>query len=80
MMEGRPLTGLFERAFQEEAFKIMQKALLASGVRILLHEPKWSRTAEWTESDKKITEALSQIGMLYHELASDSGYDIGINQ
>lgn len=53
--ELRPLMGTFERSFQKEAFKELQKGFIAAGLRVVLTETP------------EIDEALSQIGMLYHK-------------
>jgi len=50
----RPLMGAFEKSFQDEAFNILQKGLLKSGIRIVI-----------TKSPE-ICETLSKIGMEYH--------------
>lgn len=79
-MISKPLTGLFERSFQKQAFKIVQKALLASGVRVILHEPDWSRVGSWSETDKQFLAALSQIGQTYYDMATDKGEPIELRQ
>lgn len=63
----RPVMGAFETYYQKKAFKELQKALLASGIKIILKEPDWGSPKKWTEQEKIIPEALSQIGMMYYE-------------
>jgi len=55
MEELRPLMGCFEDKFQKDALAILQKALISSGINIIVAE------------HPAIMEAMSQIGMLYHE-------------
>lgn len=62
----RPLMAGHERRFQKQAFRILQKAIVASGAKIILKEPDWDDKTKWTTQQRALTEALSQIGMLYH--------------
>lgn len=66
MQKLRPVMGSFERSYQRKAFKELQRALLASGIKIILKEPDWSSPKNWTEQEKVIPEMLSQVGMMYH--------------
>ena len=79
-MATRPLMGILERSYQKKAFKIMQRALLAIGVRVILHEPDWRNPRNWSDEDKIFAEALSEIGTLYYESAADDGIPIEIDR
>lgn len=57
--EFRPLMGTFERKFQNDAWNIIQRAMWASGIRIV------------AKPNEEIREALSQVGMLYKKRAVD---------
>jgi len=70
-MKQKPVMGCFERSYQRKAFKEIQKALLASGIKIILKEPDWGNQKEWTEKEKIIPEALSRIGIMYYEQIPD---------
>lgn len=65
----RILTSPFEFPFKKKAFDMLQKALLASGTRIVLMEPDWNADPEeWTEGQKILLDQLCEIGNLYYEL------------
>lgn len=67
-MQKRPLSSIFELPFKRKAFHKLQKALLLSGTKIILNEPEWNKnTSTWTEEQKILTEALCEIGNLYHQ-------------
>lgn len=70
-MRLRPVMGSFETSYQKKAFKELQKALLASGIKIILREPNWGSKRDWTDKEKIIPEALSQIGMMYYDQIPD---------
>ena len=57
--EFRPLMGTFEKKFQNDAWDIMQRAMWASGIRIV------------ARPSAEIREALSQVGMMYKKRAID---------
>ena len=59
--------GSFERSFQRKAFKELQQALIAAGIRIILKEPDWGHPGKWTPRDKALLGCLTSIGMLYYE-------------
>jgi hypothetical protein len=79
-MATKPLMGILERSYQKKAFKIMQRTLLAVGVRIILHEPDWRKSKNWSDEDKILAEALSEMGILYYESAVDDGIPIEVNR
>lgn len=64
-----PVIGPFETHFQKEAFKVLQQALLESGVPVLLNEPNWEKSDRWNDREKILPEALSKIGKLYYDQA-----------
>lgn len=71
MQRLRPVMGSFETSYQKKAFKELQKALLASGIKIILREPDWGSPHSWTENEKIIPEMLSRIGIMYYEQVPD---------
>lgn len=55
----RPLVGMFEKQFQDEAFEILKRAMLDSHILIV------------PAKTEEMREAMSKIGMLYHSMVPE---------
>ena len=58
----------FETEFKKKSFDMLQKALLASGVRVILPQPDWNDLENVTTEQYILLETLCEIGNLYHKL------------
>lgn len=71
-MNERPIPFILELPFKKKAFHMLQEALLLSGAKIILSEPPWNKeSSHWTSGQIALTEALCEIGNMYHQSVPD---------
>ena len=59
---------IFETEFKKKSFDMLQKALLASGARVILPQPDWDDLENVTTEQYILLESLCEIGNMYHKL------------